>query len=423
MFKVHDVRGRFPVLPSHVHGYVVELDTICLVVDATAAISSAKQLRQTAEATGKPIRAVLMTHGHPDHFTGLVAFADLPIMASAGTLAFARAEDASKWESGKMYLGDDFPDARVFPNQLVSDGQTFDFDGVTFTFNDLGPGESDSDSMWWCEVDGVRHAFIGDVISNHVHAFFGDGHALHWLTIIDRLERECDETTQFYIGHGESPASYAMLSWQRGYINTFLKSVKKLDPAAPFTEANAHQILADMSSYLNTDELLFLLGYELEKGVPRVQQALSELKLRESVNQQLTETEIQALAREWFEGLNDHRPLVEMLPLLASDGLEMVFPEATLTTMVEFERWYQGVTRTFFDQDHIITALTSHIEGAKAQVDVTVIWKASQWIAPAATSTRTAFEAKQSWTVTRSPQTGKAVISQYTVHGLEPVVN
>ena len=280
MMKVHDVRGRFPVLPSHVHGYVIELDNVCLVVDATAAISSAAELRQTAEATGKPIEAVLMTHGHPDHFTGLVKFADLPILSSAGTLAFAKAEDASKWESGKMYLGDDFPDERVFPNQIVADGQTFDFDGVKFTFNDLGPGESDSDGMWWCEVDGVRHAFIGDVISNHVHAFFGDGHALHWLEILNRLERDFDSATRFYVGHGDSPASYDMLNWQRGYINTFIAAIKKFEPGTPITEAVVGSVLTDMRAYLDTEELLFLLGYELEKGIPRVWDALSSLEAR-----------------------------------------------------------------------------------------------------------------------------------------------
>ena len=90
----------------------------------------------------------------------------------------------------------------------------------------------------------------------------------------------------------------------------------------------------------------------------------------------LADTEIRALATEWFGGLNEHRPMVDMLPLLATDGLRMVFPESTLTTMAEFETWYQGVIRLFFDQDHIIRDVTIRPNGSEADVDVVVIWKA-----------------------------------------------
>jgi hypothetical protein len=135
----------------------------------------------------------------------------------------------------------------------------------------------------------------------------------------------------------------------------------------------------------------------------------------------LTEAEIRSLAAEWFSGLNEHRPMVEMLPLLSTDGLRMVFPESTLTTMVEFEGWYQGVIRLFFDQDHLIRDVTVRLRGDEADVDVTVIWKASQWVAPAATSTRSVMRADQTWTVKRSHTTGKPVIAEYTVRSLSPV--
>lgn len=135
----------------------------------------------------------------------------------------------------------------------------------------------------------------------------------------------------------------------------------------------------------------------------------------------LTDEEIRALATEWFTGLNEHRPMVEMLSLLAEDGLRMVFPESTLTSLVEFESWYQGVIRLFFDQEHIIREIRSRIRDGEADVDITVIWKASQWVPPAATSTRTVMRAEQTWTIKRSAATGKPVISVYVVKGLAPV--
>jgi glyoxylase-like metal-dependent hydrolase (beta-lactamase superfamily II) len=273
--KVHDVRGRFPVLPSHVHGYALELPDAVVVVDATAAISSANQLRQVAESTGKPLLGVVVTHGHPDHFTGLSQFKDLPIWASEACIDFAHREDEEKSASGKQYLGDDFPDTRTFPSQVVTDGSTLEFGSGRLRFSDLGPGESDADGMWSIEADdGVLHAFVGDVICNGVHAFFGDGHALHWLEILDRLERESPPDTKFYVGHGDSPTDKAALGRQRAYIEKFVEIVKHLDRETPVSQDTQNRVVAAMREYLPTDDLLFLLGYELGKGIPRIWDSL-----------------------------------------------------------------------------------------------------------------------------------------------------
>jgi hypothetical protein len=135
----------------------------------------------------------------------------------------------------------------------------------------------------------------------------------------------------------------------------------------------------------------------------------------------LTQQEVRSLADTWFSGLNEHRPMVRMLPLLAEDGLRMVFPESTLTTLEEFETWYRTVTGTFFDQDHIIRSFSADIHGSEADVRVSVIWKASQWVPPAAFSTRSAMVAEQTWRVRRSAGTNACVISLYSVDSLTPL--
>lgn len=134
----------------------------------------------------------------------------------------------------------------------------------------------------------------------------------------------------------------------------------------------------------------------------------------------LTEAEVRELATNWFQGLNEHWPLVDMLPLLATDSITMIFPEATMTDLRGFKGWYRTVTSLFFDQDHIIRNLTAEIDGDSANVHVTVIWKASQWVPPAAFSSRTVMLAEQSWVVKRSATTGKPVIATYSVDSLVP---
>lgn len=265
--KIHTVTGKFMLLPrDHVHAYVVELERAVIVIDTTLALSSAADLRRLADATGKPIEAVLLTHGHPDHYTGLVQFSDVPSYASRGCLDFARQEDFVKAATAKLYLGDEYPDTRQFPTEIVHDGQKLTFDGVTFTFTDLGPGESDSDGMWTLEKDGARVAFVGDAVANRCHCFFRDGHTREWLRILDRLEREfAFDDTLLYIGHGATPSTLEAIDWQRGYIQTYLAAMHALeDQSAPVSRANQEKIIAAMKRYLPSDAALFLLDYEMD---------------------------------------------------------------------------------------------------------------------------------------------------------------
>jgi len=132
----------------------------------------------------------------------------------------------------------------------------------------------------------------------------------------------------------------------------------------------------------------------------------------------LTEAEIQQLAAEWYRKLDVHAPMVEVLPLLAPEGLEMKFPESTLHSLAEFEGWFQRVIRIFFDEVHTLKEVQATIRDEEADVHVVVEWQASVWNPPAANSARIKLDADQTWVVKRSPQNGKAVIATYIVNAL-----
>lgn len=134
----------------------------------------------------------------------------------------------------------------------------------------------------------------------------------------------------------------------------------------------------------------------------------------------LTRETVRGLADRWFAGLNDHMPLVKMLPMLA-ESFELVFPEATLTTLEEFEAWYTTVGQAFFDADHILKAfdVTLNEDGTEAQVRLTVNWIARERKGFAAHSTPIDMIAEQSWIV-RQSAAGAPVIARYRVDSLVP---
>jgi hypothetical protein len=133
----------------------------------------------------------------------------------------------------------------------------------------------------------------------------------------------------------------------------------------------------------------------------------------------LTETEIASLAADWYKKLDVHAPLVEILPLLVDEGLEMIFPEATVKGLAGFEGWYERVIRIFFDEVHTVKLVSSEINGDSAKVHVVVDWAASVWNPPNAKSERIMLDADQTWLVRKLPTTGKIVITSYTVNSLD----
>ena len=72
-----------------VNAWLVETATAVIAVDATLAVPSTDELRAQLDAIGKPLKAVLLTHGHPDHYTGIGELirgrGDIPVLAPATT--------------------------------------------------------------------------------------------------------------------------------------------------------------------------------------------------------------------------------------------------------------------------------------------------------------------------------------------------
>jgi hypothetical protein len=135
----------------------------------------------------------------------------------------------------------------------------------------------------------------------------------------------------------------------------------------------------------------------------------------------LTKNEVESMVVDWYRALDVHKPLVDVLQYVSESELEMVFPEATLRSLAEFEGWYQTVIRVFFDEVHTMRELNVSLspDGSRADVKLVVYWEASRWNPPAANSERLMMDAYQTWVVKRSPASGKAVITRYVVDELK----
>ena len=254
--------GLFPV-----NAYLIETPTSVVAVDATLGVSDGRALRSRADALGKPLAAVIMTHAHPDHYGGvspLLGDADVPVYAVAGVNDVIRRDDAKKEEILRPMFGDEWPVTRGFPTRIVGGGERVSIADAVFTVTDLGPSESPHDSLWRLESDGAPRVFVGDLVYSHMHGFLADGFYDRWVANLEQA-RELPADAMLYMGHGQPVAGRAILDWQAEYIRRFVDAlVAGVEQQGLQGDALADAVTARMKTFLANDDLLFLARLSVE---------------------------------------------------------------------------------------------------------------------------------------------------------------
>jgi glyoxylase-like metal-dependent hydrolase (beta-lactamase superfamily II) len=173
--------------------FVVTRDGVVLF-DALGTPALGWRLAQLiAAVTPQPVRRVVVSHYHADHFYGLQAFvraggppvqvwADelvrdyLATDAAAARLA-ERRESLYPWVNDKTRL--------VPPDTFVSGDTVFKLGGLTFHLLRAGPAHTPEDLMMYVEEDGVL--FVGDLMFTGRIPFVADADVTSWIKAIDRV--------------------------------------------------------------------------------------------------------------------------------------------------------------------------------------------------------------------------------------------
>lgn len=277
---------------GRLNAYLVETEYSVVAIDAGFLVTHAQELRALVDSLGKPLRAILLTHDHADHYNGAALLrgleAEVPILATERTARAIRAGDRAREERYAPSFGALYPKQRAFPTRTLRDGESLSLDAVTFTVRDLGPGESQSDAYWLVTWREKKYAFIGDLVLNRVHAFFQEGRTQEWLRNLERMKEEVRGVTAIYPGHGE-PGSVEMLDWQIAYIGKYREAVQALAGDQAFLgEEDLPKLIVAMEEFLPGGELKFLipLGADVVAAELALEQAREEIseKMRKPIH-------------------------------------------------------------------------------------------------------------------------------------------
>jgi glyoxylase-like metal-dependent hydrolase (beta-lactamase superfamily II) len=223
-------------------GFVVTDDGV-VVIDAlgTPALGAAL-LGAIRAKTSTPVRRVILTHYHADHFYGLAPFKDAGAQvwaheAARGYLDGGEAERRRTQRSQELYPWVDEKMRIVRPDRWLGERTTFALGGVRFEIDHLGPAHSPEDVVIAIPQEGV--VFTGDILFAGRIPFVGEADSKRWLERIDRLLAM--KPRILVTGHGAVSRDPAKdLALTRDYL-TYLRSSmgKAVADFVPFEEAYA----------------------------------------------------------------------------------------------------------------------------------------------------------------------------------------
>lgn len=248
------------------NAYLVESKAGVVAVDATLTNSESKSLRARLNQLNKPLLAILITHPHPDHVAGITQLVGnnvVPILALESVERLMRTfEEPKRAQWGPVY-GDEWVQHWTYPNRLLQDNDSVEFDGISYRVHDLGAGgDCDANSIWVIE-DDPKAAFIGDLVFDGTHSYIADGHSGEWLVNLDRAEKLLRGAT-LYPGHG-TPGTLTLLQKQRDYLLTYRATVQRLAKGKPsLTDAEKAELTQAMERYTQGAGLSFLIAHSAD---------------------------------------------------------------------------------------------------------------------------------------------------------------
>jgi glyoxylase-like metal-dependent hydrolase (beta-lactamase superfamily II) len=189
--------------------HIIETSDNLVLIDAQFVEKNAQEFRKYADSLTKPIARLIISHSHPDHWSGLENFKDVEVYAFQET-------------SEKMTQNG----ASVIPQSVLTEG-TFELDGVTFKVEKRRDAEADVQAV--ISLPNHHVIALSDLLYNEIHPFTALNQFDNWINLLN--DYKAGKYDFYLTGHGE-PGDVTILDNMVQYLTDSSTLVKQPEMTA-----------------------------------------------------------------------------------------------------------------------------------------------------------------------------------------------
>lgn len=214
-------------------GFVITGDSV-VVIDSLGSPKLGKRMIATIRTrTDKPIKYLIITHNHPDHAYGAIAFRELggvTVIGHEGTMKYIesdRIEHSVAYR--KTFIAKDMQGFKPVKPDILIGGERFSkysisTGGKTFDIYNTGSHHSYGDLVVHQVEDGI--VWISDLAFNNRVTFMADGHSENAIEAQDWLLRTFKDAKLMVPGHGSAQTPpFPMVRKTQDYMKRLRKAV------------------------------------------------------------------------------------------------------------------------------------------------------------------------------------------------------
>jgi glyoxylase-like metal-dependent hydrolase (beta-lactamase superfamily II) len=219
--------------------HIIETGEGLVVIDAQMTLPEAKEAVAYVRSLNKPIRRLIISHAHPDHWLGLGEWGETPTSSIADVRDFINGEKGALLYQGfkegiPPYRAIQLSDKKGTIAGVLRDSEKII--GLDFVFQKVLDGEADVQLL--IKVPELKTLFVQDLDYNNMHHFIGQNRIAAdalptfdgWIANMRTVKRENPETELVLVGHG-APTGPAVIDETIAYLGTAKEMFKKAKDA------------------------------------------------------------------------------------------------------------------------------------------------------------------------------------------------